>query len=316
MGLFRENGVPTTSIVIEERQGVLQLVPFSARLSATKVSTKPFVREARQYAIPHIGLTDDAYAEEVQNVRAFGTEDQAEPYAELIANKLMTMRQSLEVTQEFHKIAAIQGKLLDADGTTVVYNWFDEFGISETVVDFYLDDSTFKFKSDATGPIIRHIQDVLGGVPYTYIHALCGSEFMDKFVTHPDVEAAYQRWQAAAQGASTGGQFFRESQVRKAPFLFQDIMWEEYRGFVGDITFMPTDQCRFFPVGCPDMFRVAYAPAPYPETVNTMGLPVYARQVPMQSQLGITLEACSNPLTYCTRPAALVKGLYQAGSGS
>jgi len=43
------------------------------------------------------------------------------------------------------------------------------------------------------------------------------------------------------------------------------------------------------------------------ETVNTMGLPLYAKSEPLPLGKGYRLEAQSNPLNLVTRPAAMIK---------
>ena len=50
-----------------------------------------------------------------------------------------------------------------------------------------------------------------------------------------------------------------------------------------------------------------FAPAPYNETVNTVGLPYYAKAKEMEFGKGVEVEAQSNPLNICLRPTALVE---------
>lgn len=325
LGLFQGQGITTTTALIEERHGVLTILKFSARLARdANMNPKPFDREARPFKVPHVADEDAVFAEEVQNVRAFGTTDVLETYAELVAQKQQVQRQAGEATAEWWRCGAIQGKLIDGDGSTVLYNWFDEFEITEKEVFFDLDDDAFKFKP-VTSEAIRHIQDSLGQTPYRYVLALCGDEFFDKMVVHADVEAAYQRWQAAQNGNSTGGQWFRENQVRagmdnggqgtRVPmFEFQGIMWANYRGFVGNQAFIPTDVCRLFPVGAPQVFAEIFAPAPFPETVNTIGQANYSRMMARHDGLGMDLHYEKNCLTICKRPGCLVKGTHGTSS--
>lgn len=54
-------------------------------------------------------------------------------------------------------------------------------------------------------------------------------------------------------------------------------------------------------------FITRYAPANYTETVNTMGLPMYAKAEPRKFNKGFDIEAQTNPLNLCTRPGAIVK---------
>ena len=58
----------------------------------------------------------------------------------------------------------------------------------------------------------------------------------------------------------------------------------------------------------PDLFITRFAPANYIETVNTIGLPRYAKGVVDQWGKRVDFEAQSNPLNICTRPRCLMKG--------
>lgn len=91
-------------------------------------------------------------------------------------------------------------------------------------------------------------------------------------------------------------------------FEFGGIVWENYRGAVGTTSFIESDGCHIFPVGVPGLFRTAYAPADFTETVNTMGQPIYAKQWQMENGKGTHLAVQKNALSYCTRPKLLMSG--------
>lgn len=84
-----------------------------------------------------------------------------------------------------------KGQILDADGATVLYDLFSEFGVSQhTEIDFDLDnaspvDGAVKKKCH---DIKRKIEDELGAQPYDHIHAFCGASFFDDLITHPEVK--------------------------------------------------------------------------------------------------------------------------------
>ena len=101
--------------------------------------------------------------------------------------------------------------------------------------------------------------------------------------------------------------FLREGQARGS-FEYAGIVFEEYRGRVGSVDFTDSNKAHFFPVGVPGLFRQYNAPADFVETVNTIGLPRYAKQAP-DTQFGrwVALHAQSNPLPICTRPRVLMK---------
>src|SRR5690606_26204575 len=92
-------------------------------------------------------------------------------------------------------------------------------------------------------------------------------------------------------------------------FEFGGIVFENYRGSIGGTPFIGANDCRMFPVGVPDLFATAYAPANYIETVNTTGRPMYAKITPAPKGTHVDIDVQSNPLPYCTRPKVLMQGV-------
>src|SRR5690606_6638302 len=137
--------------------------------------------------------------------RSFGSEDQVEVFSSIVNDKLEVMKQNHELTFEYHRIGAIQGNVLDADGMTSLFNWFKLFGIAEATVAFdFADSGDYDNAEPATDMkqlsqlVRRKIENALGGTPFQGIHALCGDQFFDAFVSHATVRRAYERYQENA----------------------------------------------------------------------------------------------------------------------
>jgi len=306
MGLFRKRGIPSTTAVVEEKQGRLQLLKSQARGTMPQVTSGP-QRKARSFTIPHVPLNADVMADDVQGVRQFGSENAVEGVVQVVNDKLENMRQSHEYTHEYHRAGAIQGNVLDGDTTTTLYNWFTEFTITETEVEFDFTDSSLDVKLKAL-EVVRAIEDALGAAPYTRVHCMCGDTFFDDLISHASVKDAFARWQ--------DGAFLREDQRKGFPFA--SVTWENYRGKVGTTPFIADEVARFFPIGVPGLFDEIYGPADFVEAVNTVGKATYAKQERIAFDKGIMLHTQSNPLIMCTRPACLIKGVYPgstSGSG-
>lgn len=301
LGIFTESGITTTSVMIEEREGSLNLIETTSR-GAPAVQNQLNKRKARSFVVPHIALEDTILADEIQNVRAFGSESQLESIEQVIQFRLAEMAQKHDATLEHMRIGAIKGQILDADGATILYDLFDEFGVSQhSEIDFDLDNATptegiIKKKCH---DVRRKIEDELGAQPYQHVHALCGSAFFDYLITHIEVKEAYERYM--------DGLFLRQGQARGS-FEYAGIVFEEYRGKVGTVDYTDTNKAHFFPVGVPGLFRQYNAPADFVETANTIGLPRYAKQaVDQEFARWVKLHTQSNPLPICTRPRTLIK---------
>lgn len=296
MKLFKESGITTRTVMVEERDGHIALLQTALRGTVGTTAGRA-TRNSRTFNVPHIPHDDTILAEDVQGVRAFGNASALESVATVVNERLTEMRQNHEITKEYHKAKAIQGLLLDADGT-VIYDFWNEFDLDEQEVDFVLGTTTTDIRAKCI-VVAENIESALGATPYDHIHAMCGKTWFKSFIGHTLVRDAYHR--------------FRDSiNLRNDPrggFDFGNIIFEVYRGTVSGQTFIDDNVARFFPVGAPGLFRVHNAPADFIEAVNTIGKPVYAKQARMKFDKGIELHTQSNPFTYCTRPRCLVKGI-------
>lgn len=297
MKLFAEDGITTTAMSIERQGTTLSLVPAAERGNHRGLVVGDDKRKLIPINTVHLPQSGSVIADEVQNLRAFGSETEVESVQTLVNRKLAKMRRNLDVTMEYHRIGAIKGQVLDADGSTVLLDLFTTFGFSQTTHDMVLD-------SDSTKVIVkimeakRKMEDALGGLMYTGLRAFCSHEFFDALVGHPAVEKAYLNW------AQAGGQFISED--HRSGFTWGGVTWEEYRGSVGSTRFIEANNAYLVPEGVPDMFVTNFAPADYMETVNTNGLPYYAKQEAMKMNKGVEFEAQSNPISICTRPDGVV----------
>lgn len=306
MGLFNESGVSDTSVAIEEKSGQLVLVAPTAR-GGPGVTVDKSKRSMKKITVPHFEINDAVMAEEVQGVRAFGSETQVETVMGKVADRFnLTHIPSHNATEEFSRVGAVTGIITYADGSTL--NLYSEFGVAQiATINFDLDNA-----SPAEGALrklcagaIRTMSTELGGTPFSGAHALCGDNFFDDLMSHTEVRDTFKGW--------TEAQILRDGYVGPnksvyGQFEFGGIVWENYRGIVDGTTFVDTDSCHIFPVGVPSLFRTYHAPADYVETVNTLGLPRYAKQYTMQNGKGVHLDTQMNSLNICTRPRVLLQG--------
>lgn len=306
MGIFSTSSINTLSVGIEEKGGVLTIVKPSPRGGPGQTTGKN-KRKLRLLAVPHFQIDDAVMADEVQGVRAFGTESQLETVMGKVDERMAEHQISFAATEEFHRVGAIKGIVSYDDGTEL--NLFTEFGVSQiTEIDFDLDNAnpTGGVLRQKCADVYRKIAAELGGIPFSGVRAECGDAFFDNLISHPEVRASYLQQAEAAElrkGYVDNGQ----SGVF-GTFAFGNIVWENYRGQVGASPFIDTDKCHLFPTGAPGLFRTVYAPADYNETVNTMGKRLYEKLVPWDNDKGMGMEVQMNALHYCTRPRVLLKG--------
>jgi len=302
LGLFTDKGVRSRSIIVEEQNGVLNLLP-TMPVGAPGTINKIGKRIVRTFSIPHIPLDDAILPQEYEGIREFGSEDTMKSLAGVMNDHLQAARSKFDITIEYLRMGALKGIILDADGSTL-YNLYTEFEISPETVDFDLDNASPVADVPAKcRAVVREIEDNLKGEVMTGVRCLCDATFFEALVGHSSVKAVYQNWSGAAALAGVD--------PRKG-FVFGGITFEEYRGVATDKDgstrlFIASGEGHCFPEGTQQSFNTIYAPGDFIETVNTIGIPLYSKQEARKFNRGIDLHIQSNPLPICYRPGILVK---------
>ncbi len=101
--------------------------------------------------------------------------------------------------------------------------------------------------------------------------------FFADLVAHKEVRETYLNTAAAADLRGRVGE----------EVSFGGISFRRYRGGLG--FGVPTDKAYFYPEGVEGLFEIYFAPADTFETVNTLGLPLYARMI----QTGTETNGCA-----------------------
>jgi hypothetical protein len=235
-------------------------------------------------------------ADEIQGVRAFGSESEVQAVQTVVAGRQATHRRQLDATIEHLMIGAIKGKLVDADGSTELLDLFNSFGISQVTHDLKLSTGATKVRVKIL-ELSDKMEDTLGGISFTGMRVLCGRNYFKTFISHGDVEKAYERY--------NNGEALRNDP--RGGFEFAGGIFEQYRGQVGGEKFIGDDEAYAIPEGVIDLFIARYAPANYMETVGTNGMPYYSKIEPLKMNKGVEIESQSNPIVLCTRPNAVIK---------
>lgn len=290
MGVFDERGTTSVTALVEELNETLALITPAPRNAPGTVVNRNS-RRVHTLSIPHLPERATIMADSVQGVREFGSEDMAKPLQSEINARLAKMRRQIDYTIEYHRLLALAGNYMDQNGDT--QSAYTLLGGSRDSVDFVLGTSTTKIREKCLDAI-GHVEDGLGGSSYTGLEAICSTTFWSKLITHAKVEETFVYSEGANLRAG-----LTES------FQFGGITWRRYRGASSAV--VTSGKAFLFPVGVADMYLTRFAPANYAETVNTVGLPYYAKSRILDFDKGVEIEAQSNPLNICTRPAALVE---------
>lgn len=300
MNLMPGKGVRTRSIVVEEMNGVLNLLPTQPP-GAPGTVAKHAKRTVRSFTIPHIPHDDSILPESYQGVRSFGQENELVAVSQIVNDRLQAMKNKHAITLEHLRMGALKGIILDSDASTL-YNLYTEFGITQKTVDFVLGTAGTSVPKKCR-EVVRHIEQNLKGEVMGNVRCLISASFFDKLIAHTTVKDAYLNY-TAAEAVLAGD-------VRRN-FRFNGIIFEEYVGTATDAEgtdrpFIAVDDGHAFPEGTMNTFGTSFAPADFMETANTLGMELYAKQEMRKFDRGIDLHTQSNPLPMCYRPGVLVR---------
>ncbi|MEM7018154.1 MAG: major capsid protein [Pseudomonadota bacterium] len=299
--IFSERGVHTTSVAIEEMNGVLNVLRAKPRGSDPDVNTSG-KRKLRRIETLHYPIEDQIHPEDIQDVRRFDSQNEYEDADSVMLAKLEEMRGKHGITKEYALLGALKGAVLNDDGSVLV-DMYDEFGVTKKKINMQLTTAATEVRSK-TIAIRRHMEDNLMGENMTGIDVLASRDFFDSFIEHANVKEVFKATEASVE--RLGGD------IRQEGFKFGAIRLVEYGGTISapdgrTIKLVEDGKAHAFPRGTLNTFEVNYAPGNFLSTVNTVGLELYARadRDPKDRWLDIYTE--SNPLPLCKRPALLVE---------
>jgi hypothetical protein len=295
MGIFAEKGITTTTVTIDQKDGRLVLVPNTSRNDDPQ-PMKGDGRKRRTFEAAHLPLKGQILPGELQNIAAFGADGNAlQSQAQVINDKLLGLKNSVEATREWQRVGAMRGQILDSDGS-VLYDLFDEFDVTKAsiAINFAVAGTDVR---KACLDARRSSESKLGGVMVTGFRAFCDAAYFDAMTGHATVKAAYAGYQEAQD--RLGGDM-------RSGFKFGGIEFVEYDVTVSGQKFIPQGVAQVFPVST-GVFTMTNSPANYNEAVNTVGKPYYAKSEPRKMGKGWDIEVQANPLALCLYPEALVE---------
>lgn len=307
LNLFPVKPLATTYVEIEYKDGVLSLLPVKSR-GASGTQNRRGKRAKRLFDIPYIPHDDTLLASDLQNYVKFGTVNVVETLMDATNDKLEGMRGNHDITLEFLRMGALKGQIVDCDGN-LIYDLFDEFNITQFVLNFELNKPTTKVDQKCR-QLKRYVErNLRGEVSNGKVRVIVSSEFFDMLIAHPSVEKAYMYY-AAAQNP------LRED--TRAGFEFHGVIFEEYNatasaerpdGSSVEYRFIAEGDGHAYPVGTRQTFQTYAAPANTISEVNQAPKAsdlIYVKQERMKFDQGIEFHTEMSPLPFAKRPALLV----------
>lgn len=254
---FQPKAVSTDTVYIGQRTNTNGIIQSTLRAAPIEMRVRPD-KNFRPIKIPRIAEGDQLFAHELANMAPWEGEDEVDMVVARIAEMQEDLIRDVEFTEENMRLGALNGIILDKDGSTIV-NFYTEFNVvAPAAVDLTLDNAAMtigelrtKIGTMIAMPIAKAIGS--GAAARTQIRAVCGDAFWFALTGHPAVSATYLNYAAAAE--------LRGERIWET-YDLGGVMWYHYRGTDDGTTMtISTNTAKVFPVGVPGMFQHIMGPA-------------------------------------------------------
>lgn len=310
LGIFEKTPVSQYSVTFEEINKTIGVMKDTPRGGRPQTGSD-YSRKLRTYSMPQFKEIDAILPSDVQGKRAYGS-DQVESLDLVLARKLEKARNVQAATIEVARAQLINnGTVYAPNGNVASVDFYADFGVTRTDVDFVFGTSTTNMVAKTESAIVA-IQDNLlsGTIPVDYV-AVCSPGFFSKLISHATVVEAYKyyssneeplRKRLNAQGLPLD--------IRYRSFYFAGVLYIEYRGVIPgtNTPFITANEARFFPLGGADgLFTTFFGPAFKFGYENTLGEEGYLWTYPDEKGGIIEIEHETNFINLLSRPQAVVR---------
>jgi hypothetical protein len=290
-------------IGVADRNGVLLLIPTSEN-GAPPEELIPRGAEVRAFQAVRLAKGSTIYMISIAQTLALPFDQQTREITQEVTDRQAQIMDDMELTWEHMRFGAIQGRVLDADGATVLFDWYSVWGIAEPAeIDFELDVATTDVRKKCRD-VKRAMQVAAKGswTPSTKVGSLVGDTFFDLLLNHPQIKETRINTDRAPTLENIEG--YSSVEIEGITFI-------NYRGTDdGSTIAIATDKARFFPIGARGAFQVGWGPASeFKAGLNKRGQPVVGMVLadPSGREEWDRVENYSYPLFICTRPEMLLR---------
>lgn len=292
-GLFGSKPMTTTAAKVSMKNDKLTLVPAMPR-GGPGTPVDEAGGTTKYFEAVHLPQDDVVRADDVQNLREFGTNRKVMTTPAKVNDKLLKMRRKIDYTREHLQLGAIQGKLIDSTGKVLI-DINKEFGVTHKT-------KSIQISNDATDAsavfdeILGEQEDVIGDM-FDGFYLFASPEFMTKFMNHKSMKDIYKMYREAV--------VYRDGKAREA-FTHSNANFIRYSHKFGSTADIQAGEAKLVPKGLVDTFIEFFAPADMEGAVNTEALPFYVSKEPLKHKKGTELHAQSNPLPINLNPKSVL----------
>lgn len=291
LGIFQQSFKNTTYVEIE-RGGFAQSLVEAKPRGATGEPVSKWREAPKMFKMLHLPYDDFVGADDVQNIRDFGTVDGIQAVADVVNDKFMIARESFDRTREHAMFGALKGNILNKDGKTILLDVYQEWGETRKEWQWQLSSD----KTDVSNLLDAYVLELnkrMRGESKNGIVAFVSAEFYSQLLTHKSIKDIYARYNQ--------GEVYRINNV-EVGFKHKNVHFIVYAEEFESGLKLDDDEGIILPLGTRNSFREYFAPANMVSTVNQKAKPYYASRESLGHDKGYSLHAQCNPLPLVLRP--------------
>lgn len=303
-GIFKPEPVYTKDIITTFINGKIRLLKSKDRDAKPNQKEKNKA-EKHYFETVHIPYQGRIWASDLAKKMKYSGKGM-QTLMEEMNKELNEMKDDHAITKEFFLVKALQGVLYDADGTSVIRNFFDEFSVTKQTENFALGSATTDVAQKCRN-IVRHIKKNIGGDVMTGVECICDDVFFDRFTGHDKVKDVWKEHKATIDKMMSGADPTQS-------FSFSGITFKEYIASAphpetgAALDFIGAGKAHFYPAGTKKTAKIWYSPAEDFDSVGQLGKELYARQTMHPKKKWVDVDTEQNLFPIWTRPECLVEG--------
>lgn len=301
---------PETTVTLIRREGQIVLLDPVSR-DADRQELNGEDETSLSFVVPSRKLGATLTPSDIQGITRFAPGPrQLEQMSAAYNRKLQKVRKPHDITFEHIRVGAMKGVITKPNGE-VMYDLFNEFGVSKKVITVDLTDVNLKIL-DITKEINDHIGENLHGETSNGTHVFVGSDALSQIRQLPSYEK-YLDGHAAALEQLAASRASASDPNNRRSVLIDGVMFESYSGKAKNsagttVKFIEDNRGHAFPTGTMEMFADVDVPANRTGSVNlapTEEIKIYPKE--LDQEKGFDFDTESNKMAYCARPEALVE---------
>lgn len=319
-GLFTPDYLTTTTAIAQvDHKGLGKMTGFTSREQRDAQRTAKQRNRATALAIPHIKLAEavtyEDFAGRVADWSGLTQQAREITLSDATLDRLERMSLSMTQSHEYLSLTATQGAMRDPEDGTVWVDMFEELNVERPQVTLDLNDQTLDViawsmslresiqKRNKISPVVPVIDILVSSVDmqaiqsHNSVSALRANLLVGNGLAGVANASRTLYSQVVLTEHGVGQVFDLQNGVR---FITYPASFYRRDGSVVEATV--TGKAHTILRGVTDLYRVAYAPAPYFSTLGQKGTETYAWRTPVTNDQHFEVGVESSPLYYMTQP--------------